>query len=415
LEHPEHILSFAGYVGTVEPPRVALLCDRVGDAGGVERYWETVAPALDAAGVPLRIYARDVAQHHQFGARATEIAWGGDGEPASRHAAVHVLAALRRGNIRTVITAGVFDREVLAAVREQATRWVVRIHDHRMFCPNGDRVYPQFSGICEQAMGRGCIAGALLHGCMHGPRRASLDRLANRMAVRDLIAQADVAIVSSEHMLRTAVKNGLRPERLVITPPPLPDDAFAVPAPPPETPVLLFSARLTPQKGLLSLIRALARIEHAARPRLIVAGSGEAEERRARALAQRRGVAVEWRGWLSAPELRTILDQVTAVAVPSLWPEPFGLVGTEAQARGRPAVAYDVGGIGEWLRDGGIAVPRGDEAALARAILEIVNPAGWAGYAAAARRNAERYRLRGHLSTLGAILGPGATRLHPAV
>jgi len=32
------------------------------------------------------------------------------------------------------------------------------------------------------------------------------------------------------------------------------------------------------------------------------------------------------------------MDDVHAMAVPSLWPEPFGLVGIEAQARGRPAV-----------------------------------------------------------------------------
>ena len=40
------------------------------------------------------------------------------------------------------------------------------------------------------------------------------------------------------------------------------------------------------------------------------------------------------------------------MAVPSLWPEPFGLVGLDAASLGRPAVAFDVGGIGEWLTDG---------------------------------------------------------------
>jgi glycosyltransferase involved in cell wall biosynthesis len=38
--------------------------------------------------------------------------------------------------------------------------------------------------------------------------------------------------------------------------------------------------------------------------------------------------------------------------VPSLWPEPFGLVGLEAAAHGVPAVAFDTGGISEWLTDG---------------------------------------------------------------
>ena len=38
--------------------------------------------------------------------------------------------------------------------------------------------------------------------------------------------------------------------------------------------------------------------------------------------------------------------------MPSVWPEPFGLVGPEAGAAGLPAVAFSVGGIPEWLKDG---------------------------------------------------------------
>ena len=54
--------------------------------------------------------------------------------------------------------------------------------------------------------------------------------------------------------------------------------------------------------------------------------------------------------------------------MPSLWPEPFGLVGIEALAAGRPVVASATGGIGDWLEDGvgGLMVPPGDPGALAR-------------------------------------------------
>jgi glycosyltransferase involved in cell wall biosynthesis len=40
------------------------------------------------------------------------------------------------------------------------------------------------------------------------------------------------------------------------------------------------------------------------------------------------------------------------LAVPSVWPEPFGLVGIEAGCVGLPAVAYEVGGVRDWLRPG---------------------------------------------------------------
>jgi len=55
--------------------------------------------------------------------------------------------------------------------------------------------------------------------------------------------------------------------------------------------------------------------------------------------------------------------------VPSLWPEPFGLVGIEALAVGRPVVASATGGILDWLTDGvGLTVTPGNARELARAL-----------------------------------------------
>ena len=53
------------------------------------------------------------------------------------------------------------------------------------------------------------------------------------------------------------------------------------------------------------------------------------------------------------------LARASVAALPSSWPEPFGLVGLEAAALGVPTVAFDVGGISEWLRHdvNGVAVP----------------------------------------------------------
>ncbi len=131
-----------------------------------------------------------------------------------------------------------------------------------------------------------------------------------------------------------------------------------------------------------------------------MAGATAADDDESRAAADRYGIDVDWRGRLGADDLRAAIDDSSAVAVPSLWPEPFGLIGIEAQARGRPAVAYRVGGIPEWIGDAGIAVPRGDEAALASAIRSVLDEGAWSHYAAAARRRADAYHLDSHLSRL---------------
>jgi glycosyltransferase involved in cell wall biosynthesis len=383
---------------------LAVLCDRIAAIGGAERYWETVIPELTARQTHVRVFARD-----GDGCASTPdvvtIPWAGEDAPPSDEAARAVAAELRRLRPDVVVTASVFDTAVLDAVRAGTPRWIVRIHDHRVFCPTGDRVYPQFEHPCASPMGAACRAATFVRGCVNGPRPSSFRRIAAREMLRNRLRSADSILVSSSHMRATCVINGMDPSRIEITPPPLPDDAYASkPAPRPRIPTLLFASRLTPRKGLRSLLGALARLSPADRPRLVIAGEGEAEERDARAQAARDGIETDWRGKLSAAQMRDAIDEADAVAVPSLWPEPFGLVGIEAQARGRPAVAYRSGGIEDWIAGAGIAVRRGDESSLAAAIRTVLAEPEWATFAGAARRRAEEYRIKPHLDRLLGIL-----------
>src|SRR5207248_7749720 len=106
-------------------------------------------------------------------------------------------------------------------------------------------------------------------------------------------------------------------------------------------------------KGGHHLIEALPRAAAALGRRLtlVVAGDGP-EEARLEALARRRGVPAEFRGWVTAAEREALTRGVDLLAVPSLWPEPFGLVGIEAGCVGVPAAAYAAGGIPDWLTPG---------------------------------------------------------------
>jgi glycosyltransferase involved in cell wall biosynthesis len=119
-----------------------------------------------------------------------------------------------------------------------------------------------------------------------------------------------------------------------------------------------------------------------------------------KALAAGRGVDLIHLGRLGPAAMERAIDATRAVAVPSLWPEPFGLLGVEAQARGRPAVAYAVGGIPEWIGAAGIAVPRGDEGALARAIVEVTDDERWKEYALMARQQAAGSTAAAHVARI---------------
>jgi glycosyltransferase involved in cell wall biosynthesis len=74
------------------------------------------------------------------------------------------------------------------------------------------------------------------------------------------------------------------------------------------------------------------------------------------------------------------LASADLLVVPSLWPEPLGLVGLEAARLGVPAVAFDVGGIRQWLTPGenGVVAPGDPPTAggLADAVVSLLTDSG---------------------------------------
>jgi glycosyltransferase involved in cell wall biosynthesis len=106
---------------------------------------------------------------------------------------------------------------------------------------------------------------------------------------------------------------------------------------------------------------------------------------------------------------------VDLLVVPSLWPEPLGLIGLEAAACGVPAAAFDVGGIGEWLRDGvnghlAPANPARPET-LAAAIVECLrDPDTHSALSRGAFEIASRHSMGAHVAALLDVLTAAASR-----
>lgn len=61
--------------------------------------------------------------------------------------------------------------------------------------------------------------------------------------------------------------------------------------------------------------------------------------------------------------------------VPSIWPEPLGMVALEAMEAGKPLIASRIGGLPDVIVDGetGLLIPPGDVKALQKAILTLTN------------------------------------------
>jgi phosphatidyl-myo-inositol alpha-mannosyltransferase len=95
---------------------------------------------------------------------------------------------------------------------------------------------------------------------------------------------------------------------------------------------------------------------------------------------------------------RAELERADVLCAPSLGGESFGMVLTEAFAAGTPAVASDIAGYRDVVRDGvnGILVPPTDAQALADALRKLwTQPRQLAAMSRAATASAERFAWPG--------------------
>jgi glycosyltransferase involved in cell wall biosynthesis len=139
---------------------------------------------------------------------------------------------------------------------------------------------------------------------------------------------------------------------------------------------ILYAGRLEKLKGVQNLILALPLIRaHVPHAQLVIAGAGTYEPE-LRRLASDLSLEehIIWRGHVDSATLHSLYAMSAVVAVPSIWPEPFGKVGIEAMGVGRAVVASNVGGISEWLTDSvtGYLVPPNDSTLLANALVRIL-------------------------------------------
>ncbi|NUR62063.1 MAG: glycosyltransferase family 4 protein [Catenulispora sp.] len=139
-----------------------------------------------------------------------------------------------------------------------------------------------------------------------------------------------------------------------------------------------FVGRLSPLKGadvLLAAFGILARTQPKAR--LVLVGDGPDRARLEAAAADLVAAGtVEFRGWLTPPEVAECLRGCALLAVPSTTPEIFGLTALEALELGRPLVASRIGALPELVgADNGVLVPPGDAAALAEALAGLIGDA----------------------------------------
>lgn len=338
--------------------RVLFVHDRDSARGGTEVYLDSLRSALERRGVRvLEVGAEGPLPSGDGGRRAVEEAAASLGGVEVVH--FHDLGVGAR-HLDWIPS--------LSAGARAAPRYFLTLHNLNYVCPGTELFELRRGRICERPFRPlACSFHALLDHCQSlRPWRIfeNTRRCLRFSRARPLFETLFVA----SRFMRERLALGDHPARRVEVlpyfteiPPPW--------GPPPASSRLLFVGRIERPKGLPVLLEALALLP--SEVSLVVAGDGSRRSE-AQALAERLGIAarVEFASWREGNSLDALYERAAVVVLPSLWPEPFGIVGIEAMARARPVVAFDVGGVRDWLEDGrtGLVARPGDARDLAEKV-----------------------------------------------
>lgn len=254
------------------------------------------------------------------------------------------------------------------------------VHTPWFYCPSGMRYFKSQGRICDIRPGSRCLWGSDNLGCFYTVDatkisiESAIRRITDIYLNRMVVSKGVHAIAANSRFCKrelAQLMNGatLRKINVVYPPIDIPSEEVATFEKTNKLKRILFVGRFTFFKGAEDLISALKVLSVQYQATFV--GDGPERLRVEELVSQGRLTdKIQFTGWVNYRSLRNFYESHDLVVMPSLWPELFGQVGAQAGAYGRPAVAYDVGGISEWLLDGktGYLAKPGDPRDLARKI-----------------------------------------------
>ncbi len=238
---------------------------------------------------------------------------------------------------------------VLHALRDESVPAVQTAHDYKLVCPNYQLYIPRTGEVCER-----CLSGNYYHCAMQRCLKNSFPGSALAAGAKYFHRSTGIfernirTFLYATDFVRTKLEQGGIPA-VQLRHVPLYIDLARFRAPRAPGDYIVYAGRLSPEKGLSTLLNAMRLLPDV---RLRLLGDGP---QRAALESQSRELGlgnVEFTGFLSGDAYARQLAGARLLVLPSEWYETCGLVIWEAHALGVPAVGARIGGIPESIADG---------------------------------------------------------------
>lgn len=272
---------------------------------------------------------------------------------------------------------------VVRATARSGVPSVMTLHDYKLACPSYQLLAQ--GKPCTACIDRG-VWQAARTGCKDGSRTASTVLATESWLHRRMHAYAgvDVFISPSRFLRDVMARANVYPDRMRVVPHFVEVDGG--PVNPGRGGPVVFAGRLSPEKGVDTLVHAAALLPEGCQ--ISIAGDGPLRADLERLAEEVSPGRISFLGRLPKDELLRHVAAATAMAVPSRWYENQPMTVLEALTAATPVVGSDMGGMRELVRDGvdGRLVPADDPSALATALTALLeDPSLAARYGRAGR------------------------------
>jgi glycosyltransferase involved in cell wall biosynthesis len=253
---------------------------------------------------------------------------------------------------------------ILWELKSQGVPVLYHINDFKILCPTYNFVAD--GRACKEHCRNGAFYNVVTKSCYDGPHSSALVLAAEAYLhkwLRTYERCVNMFLAPSEFVRDKLVASGLPAQRIGVLPhfQTLPSDEQLTPA----EGYLLYFGRLSAEKGVDDLLRAMARLPHIP---LVVAGEGP-ERPKLESLARALNLShVMFAGMVRGEKLQTLIAGCRLSVFPSHAYETLGKSILESYAWGRPVVASDLGSRRELVQHGvtGLLYPDGNSEQLAR-------------------------------------------------
>jgi glycosyltransferase involved in cell wall biosynthesis len=372
--------------------------ERAAFHGGVEQILHDTAHGLSRRGWQQALLHVEPQTDRDFLAPFNEAATGKD--------------ILARFNPDVVLLHKVSDMDLVSSITRRFPA-IRMVHDHDLVCLRQHKYFPTSGRICNKPAGWDCYKNLCFLNRNPSANGLPVTIRTVGQQKRGIQSHRDMQgfVVGSRWMQDELVMNGIPDERIRVIHPIPASLAKIRPLPHQSSNEILYVGQVVRGKGVDLLLRALARVPQPWHATIVGTGNHLDSCRR---LAEKLGIAehVDFTGWVAHQDLEHYYANASFTVVPSRWPEPFGMVGIEAMARGRAVVGFSAGGIPDWLHNGvnGLLATAGDIDALGKAISGLLADPAYTRRLGnnAAEHAAQQFTHAGYLEAMENLLEEAA-------